>query len=118
MIKTLLIGTIVCILGMMTACGIAYDGELLIKPSNEMQTDTLVAADTTSYPSSAEVSLKGYTKDTLYILFSNGCFWKAKLIGDIDTTYRDDWYDEYLPFSYHTNTSNDGDSIVLKYWIL
>ena len=116
--KVFLFGAMVCALGMMTACGIPYDGELVIYPSNEMQSDTLVAADTTSYLSSAEVSLKGYTKDTLYLSFSNGCFWEVKLIGYIDTIYRNDWYDEYLPVLYHTKASNDGDSVVLKYWIL
>ena len=116
--KVFLLGAIVCALGMMTACGIPYDGELLIHPSDEMQKDTLVAADTTSEPTSAEVYLKGYTKDTLYISFSQGCFWNVKLIGDIDTTYRNDWYDYYLPISYNTRNTNDNDSVVLKYWIL
>ena len=70
--KAFLLGVMVCALGMFAGCGIPpYDGELVIRPSSEMQTDTLVAADTTSYPSSAEVLLKGYTKDTLYLSFSN-----------------------------------------------
>ena len=115
--KAFLLGAMVCALGMMTACGIPYDGELVIYPSNEMQTDTLVSADTTQMISCAEVSLKGYAKDTLFLSFSDGSFWEVKLIGDIDTTYRNDWYDEYLPVSYCTKTSNNSDSVVMKYWI-
>ena len=115
--KAFLLGAMVCALGMMTACGIPYDGELVIYPSNEMQTDTLVSADTTQMISCAEVSLKGYAKDTLFLSFSDGSFWEVKLIGDIDTTYRNDWYDEYLPVSYCTKTSNNSDSVVIKYWI-
>lgn len=119
--KLLLFGAMVCVLGIFTGCGIPpYDGELVIRPSSETKTDTLVAADTTSYPSSAEVLLKGYTKDTLYLLFSNSndSFWRdVKLIGNIDTISRNDWYDNCLSVTYHTRTSNDGDSVVLKYWI-
>ena len=115
--KLFLLGTIVCTLGMMASCGIPFDGEIVIHPSSEEQVDTLMCADTTALISTAFVSLKGYTQDTLYLSLSEGCFWKVKLIGDIDTTYRNDWYDETLPVSYHTRTTTNGDSVVIKYRI-
>ena len=105
--KLFLLGTIVCALGMMVSCGIPFDGEIVIHPSSEEQFDTLMSADTTDHISTAFISLKGYTRD--------GCFRKVKLVGDIDTTYRNDWYDRTLPVSYHTRTTTDGDSVVIKY---
>ncbi len=115
--KLFLLGTIVCALGMMVSCGIPFDGEIVIHPSSEEQFDTLMSADTTDHISTAFISLKGYTRDTLYLSLSEGCFWKVKLVGDIDTTYRNDWYDWTLPVSYHTRTTTDGDSVVIKYRI-
>ena len=60
--RAFLLGAMVCILWMMTSCGIPYDGKHIIHPCNDMQTDILVAVDTTSEPNRAEISLKGYTK--------------------------------------------------------
>lgn len=115
--KAFLLGAVVWVLVMMTACGIPYDREFVIHPSDEMQTDTLVAADTTSDPNSAKVALRGHSNDTLYLSFSNGRFWEVKLIGDIDTIYRNEWYDVYLPITYYTKTTNDDDSVEIQYWI-
>ena len=108
--------------GMMASCGIPYDpfdGAIVIHPRGEEQFVTLISADTTDFISTAFVSLKGYTQDTLYMSFSEDCFWRGgvKLNGDIDTTFRSEWYDETLPISYHTRTTTDGDSVVIKYWI-
>ena len=108
---------VLCAVAMMAGCGTPYDGEVLIHPREDVQTDTLLTATDPLDISCAEVTLKGYTKDTLFLSFSDGCFWRVKLIGRIDTTYRDDWYDAYLPVSYHTKTTNDSDSIVIKYWM-
>ena len=77
----------------------------------------MVITDTTDFISTAFVSLKGYTQDTLYMSFAEDCFCDLKLIGNIDTTFRNDWYDETLPVFYHTRTTTDGDSVVLMYSI-
>lgn len=110
---------VLCAVAMMAGCGTPYpyDGEVVIHPREDVQTDTLLTTTDPLNISCAEVTLKGYTKDTLFLSFSDGCFWRVKLIGRIDTTYRNDWYDEYLPVSYHTKTTNDSDSIVIKYWM-
>lgn len=105
---------------MMASCSIPYDpydGAIVIYPRGEEQFVTLMSADTTDFISTAFVSLKGYTQDTLYMSFAEDCFCDLKLIGNIDTTFRNDWYDETLPVFYHTRTTTDGDSVVLMYSI-
>lgn len=114
--KTILFATAL----MMASCSIPYDSydrAIVICPRSEEQFVTLMSADTTDYINTAFVSLKGYTQDTLYMSFAEGCFWNLKLIGNIDTTFRNDWYEETLPVSYHTRTTTDGDSVVIRYWI-
>ncbi len=113
--KIFLFGAMVCALGMMTACKSAppTDGVMVIYPKCEQRTDT-IAIDSTYLLWCASVSLKGHTQDSLFLSFGEGCFWKVGLIGDIDTIYQNDWYDE-LPITYHTKTTNDGDSVIIKY---
>ena len=90
------------------------DGVMVIYPRCELQTDT-IAIDSTYLTWCAFVTLKGHTQDSLFLSFGDGYFWKVKLIGDIDTTCQNDWYNELLPITYHTKTTNDGDSLIIKY---
>ena len=102
-------------LAAMTACRSEppTDGIMVIYPKCEQRTDT-IAIDSTYLLWCASVSLKGHTQDSLFLSFGEGRFWKVGLIGDIDTIYQNDWYDE-LPITYHTKTTNDGDSVIIKY---
>ncbi len=92
-----------------------WDGEIVIHPRGEVRTDT-IAIDTTSLPWCAEISLKGYTKDTLHLSFSDGNFWQGALIGSIDKTIRNDWYSDTLLVAYHTSAEEESDSVVIKYY--
>ena len=114
--KKFLLGAMVCALVIVTSCKseCPWEGKMVIHPGSEIKTDT-IAIDSTYLPWCAEVAIKGYSKDTLYLSFCNGSFWKVKLIGNIDTTYRNDWYNEILPVTYHTRTANDSDSVIIKY---
>lgn len=102
----------------MTSCNnkCPNDGEIIIYPTYELKSDT-ISTDSTSNIFYCEVHLKGHSKDTLYLSFQNGNshFVETTLIGNIDTTFRNDWYNETLPISYRTRTENDGDSVVIQY---
>jgi len=114
--KLLVVCTLISMIGMMTACKneTPWDGEIVIHPSGEVKTDT-IAIDTTCLPWCAAISLKGYTKDTLYLSFSDGNFWQGVLVGNINETIRNDWYSDTLLVAYHTRTENKKDSVVIKY---
>lgn len=92
------------------------DGVMVIYPTSEWKHDT-IAIDSTYLVVGAMVTLQGHTTDSLFIWFSDstGSFCKESFIGDINTTLRNDWYNETLPVSYYTKSSNSGDSVVLKY---
>ena len=113
--KILLVCAAMVFLAAMTGCKSEppTDGVMVIYPKCEQRTDT-IAIDSTYLLWCASVSLKGHTQDSLFLSFGEGCFWKVGLIGDIDTIYQNDWYDE-LPLTYHTKTTNDGDSVIIKY---
>ena len=75
-----------------------------------------IAIDSSYLPWCAEISLKGYTKDTLYLSFSDGSFWQGALVGNIDKTIRNDWYSDTLLVTYHTSKEYKSDSVVVKYY--
>ena len=114
--KIMLLCAALLVFTAMTGCkrGKPTDGTMVIYPKCGLQTDT-IAIDSTYLPWCAIVTLKGYTQDTLFLSFGDGSFWKFKLIGNIDTNCKNDWYDELLPVTYHTKTTNDGDSLIIKY---
>lgn len=92
------------------------DGEIVIYPTSELKHDT-ITIDSTYSVVSAIVTLQGHTTDSLFLWFSDesGSFWKETFVGDINATCSNDWYNETLPVSYYTKSTNDGDSVVIKY---
>ena len=114
--KFLIVSTLICVIGLLAACKneTPWDGEIVIHPNSEVRTDTM-AIDSTCLPWCVEISLKGYTKDTLYLSFSDGNFWKGTFVGNIDKTIRNDWYSDTLLVTHHTRTENERDSVVMKY---
>ena len=115
--KKLVIFTLICMLGLLAACKneIQWDGEIVIHSGCEVKTDT-IAIDSSYQPWCAEISLKGYSKDTLYFSFSDGKFWQGALVGNIDETIRNDWYSDTLLVTHHTRTEDEKDSMVVKYY--
>ena len=69
--KNLVVYTLICVLCMLVACKNEkpWDGKIVIHPNCEIKTDT-IAIDSSYLPWCAEISLKGYTKDTLYLSFN------------------------------------------------
>ena len=114
--KLLVVFTLIYAIGMLVACKneTPWDGEIVIHPSGEVKTD-IIAIDSTCLPWCAEISLKGYTKDTLYLSFSDGSFWQGMLVGNIDETIRNDWYSDTLLVTYHTSKEYKSDSVVIQY---
>ena len=114
--KLLVIYTLICMIGLLAACknDTPWNGEIVIHPSGEVKTDT-IAIDSSYLPWCAEISLKGYTKDTLYLSFSDGSFWQGALVGNIDKTIRNDWYSDTLLVTHHTRTEDERDSVVIQY---
>lgn len=115
--RSFVIYTVICIIGMLSACKneTSWDGKIVIHPSCELKTDT-IAIDSTYLPWCAEISLKGYTKDTLYLTFADGSFWQGTLVGNIDQTIRNDWYNDTLLVTHHIRTEDENDSVVIKYY--
>ena len=118
--KIMLLCTAMLALAAMTGCKSESenenptDGEIVIYPRSELQTDT-ISIDSTYLPWCVNLKLKGRTQDTLFLSFGDGSFGDVKLLGNIDTTDQNDWYSELLPATYHTKTTNDGDSLIIKY---
>ena len=114
--KLLVVCTFICAIGLLAACknDTSWDGEIVIHSSGEVKTDT-ITIESTHQPWCAEISLKGYTKDTLYLSFSDGNFWQGALVGNIDKTIRNDWYSDTLLVTHHARTENKRDSVVVKY---
>ena len=92
------------------------EGQIVIYPKCELKTD-IITIDSIYNPFCLNVSLHGHTKDSLYLSFAfcNSKFWNVDLVGDIDTTYENDWYNDTLAVTYHTRTTNDGDNVVVRY---
>ena len=103
-------------LGLLAVCKneTPWDGEIIIHPNCKAKTDT-IAIDSSYLPWCAEISLKGYTKDTLYLSFSDGKFWQGALVGNIDVTIRNDWYSDTLLVTHHTRKEHKRDSVVIQY---
>ena len=114
--KNLVVYTLICVLCMLVACKNEkpWDGKIVIHPNCEIKTDT-IAIDSSYLPWCAEISLKGYTKDTLYLSFSDDKFWQGVLVGNIDETIRNDWYSDTLLVTHHTRTEDERDSVVIQY---
>ena len=107
---------VICMLGLLAACKneTPWGGEIIIHPNCKAKTDT-IAIDSSYLPWCAEISLKGYTKDTLYLSFSDGKFWQGALVGNIDETIRNDWYSDTLLVTHHTRKEHKRDSVVIQY---
>ena len=94
-----------------------YDGKTVLYPTTELATDSF-AIESTATVWKASVHFKGHLSDTMYISFrkagDNFCN-DETLIGDIDTVYSNDWYNDKLHFQYYSHSVTEGDSVVMTY---
>jgi hypothetical protein len=114
--KTVMVYAVVVALISTTSCGDnQHEGKIVLYPTTEPVTDSF-AIESTATVWKATVHVKGHLSDTMYISFN-----KARdnfrndetLIGDIDTVYSNDWYNDKLHFQYYSNSVTEGDSVVM-----
>ena len=114
--KLLAIFVVVFVVAVMTGCyDDKCDDKIVLYPSNEVVTDSLVIDSTTSV-FNATVHIKGHLSDTMFVSFTDGSYpsWhNVTLIGDIDKKISNDWYEYYLHVQYHSNSVTEGDSVVV-----
>ena len=114
--KLLAIFVVVFVVAVMTGCyDDKCDDKIVLYPSNEVVTDSLVIDSTTSV-FNATVHIKGHLSDMMFVSFTDGSYpsWhNDTLIGDIDKKISNDWYEYYLHVQYHSNSVTEGDSVVV-----
>ena len=114
--KIILTLAVLCGIGLMAGCkGGDYDCRKVLYPTTETVTDSFVV-DSTPYVWQATVRVKGHLFDTMYVSFyeaGDNFINDITLIGDIDETFSNDWYDYRLHFQYRSNAVTEGDSVVM-----
>lgn len=103
---------------MMSRIGSKYDGRIVIHPTTETVTDSIVI-DSNALVECVRLSFAGELSDTLFLTISDGSSqpWEHAMIGHIDEKWPAyDWYYHKLFVKYRAKSASEQDSLVMTCW--
>ncbi len=79
----------------------------------------LSASETTTWPSSVSIHIKGIVDGECTFEIENGAarYNTITLKDTIDYLYENEWYEHKINLKYYPNPKITGDSIVIEYWM-